>query len=304
MKSISLLLAGAILCTAQVRLTKDAAVVHVDIGGKPFADYQTGDSFPKPFLSPLRSASGKIVTREWPTVPDSGKTRDHQHHRGLWLGYIDVNGINFWENEFSYRRANAGRIVTKSVDLRGPAIHSVIEWLGPADRHILAEERTLTFSGDAQLRIVDFESKLTAIEKAVFGDDKDGALGLRVADSLVEKGGTGVITNSEGQQGMKELWGKAANWVDYSGIVDGEEVGIAVFEHPASFHHPARWHARDYGLLAANPFADRAYDPVSAARNFTLPAGESITLRYRIVVHSKLQAGELEKLYRKWITGE
>jgi Methane oxygenase PmoA len=299
-KSISLLLAGVMLCSAQVRLTKDAAVVHVQIGGKAFADYQTGADFPKAFLSPLRSATGRIVTREWPMVADSGKTRDHLHHRGLWLGYIDVNGFNFWENEFSYQRANAGKIVTKSVDVQGAAIHSILEWVGPADQKVLSEERTLTFSGDSRLRIVDFESKLTAIEKASFGDDKDGALGLRVADSLVEKGGTGVITNSQGHKGMKEVWGKPANWVDYSGEVDGEAVGIVIFEHPRSFHHPARWHARDYGLLAANPFSDKAYDPAVPARNYTLRAGESITLRFRIVVHPKLQAGEIEKLYQAW----
>ncbi len=144
----------------------------------------------------------------------------------------------------------------------------------------------------------------TAVEKAVFADDKDGAFGIRVADKLTEKLGGGVILNSHGETGMKNVWGKKADWVDYSGTLDGQPLGIVIFEHPTSYHHPSRWHARDYGLLAANPFADHAYDPSAPERTTTLNPGQSVHLRYRVVVHSKMDQAALQKMYDAWIAGK
>jgi hypothetical protein len=295
-----------LLCAASfgqsVKLTKEADRVRVEIGGAPFGELYFGPDSPKPYFAPLRSASGKIVTRQWPMVKDLGETKDHQHHRGLWLGYIDVNGFNFWENEFSYHRANGGKMVTTKVDVHRNSVHLVADWLGPAGEKVLTEDRTMTFSADATLRIVDFEATLTAGDKpAAFGDDKDGAFGIRMADKLTEKTGTGVITNSAGVRTMKEAWGKPANWLDYSGMLEDEPVGIAIFDHPNSFHHPARWHARDYGLVSANPFADKAYDPSQPARNYKLDAGASVHLRYRVVVHGKLDGAAIQKLYEAWV---
>jgi hypothetical protein len=290
---------------AGVEISRDGSRIHVEIDKQPFGDLYVGNSAPKPYFAPLRSASGKIVTRRYPMEEVPGESRDHQHHRGLWLGYLDVNGFNFWENEFSYHRANAGRMVTRRLDIRNDgeksaSIHALIDWIGPSGQRVLTEERTMTFYSQPRLRTVDLDATLTAVEKSVFGDDKDGALGVRVADALTEKSGNGTITDSKGRRGMKEVWGKRAEWVDYSGSIGGEPVGIAIFDHPTSFHHPSRWHARDYGLLAANPFADHAYDPKLPVRKTTLAPGESVRLRYRIVVHPKMNAGDLEGLYKAY----
>ncbi len=301
--TLSLVLFGLATAPAaeKVKLTKTADRVQVEIDGSAFGEFYFAPDTPKPYFAPLLSASGKIVTRQWPMVPDLGESKDHQHHRGLWLGYIDVNGSNFWENEFSYKRTNAGRLVARSVEVKGDKIVCVIDWLGAAGEKVLTEDRSMTFSGAKGLRIVDFEATLTAADKpAVFGDDKDGAFGIRMADKLTEKTGTGVITNSNGEHGMKEAWGKPANWLDYSGTLDGEPVGISIFDHPSSFHHPTRWHARDYGLVAANPFADHAYDPSQPPRNFKLDAGSSVHLRYRVIIHGKMDSTAIQALYDRW----
>ena len=307
MKRLLAVFASLTFCVtalAQVKLTKESDRVRVEIGGAPFGELYFGPDAPKPYFSPLRSASGKIVTRQWPMVQDLGESKDHQHHRGLWLGYIDVNGFNFWENEFSYHRANGGKMVTTSVHVHDNAVHLSIDWLSPTGEKVLTEDRTMTFSAGKDLRIVDFDATLTAGDKpAVFGDDKDGAFGIRMADKLTEKTGTGVILNSKGERTMKEAWGKPADWLDYSGTLDGEAVGIALFDHPDSFHHPARWHARDYGLVSANPFADHAYDPSQPVRNFKLDPNGHIHLRYRVVVHGKLDAAGIQKLYDAWTKG-
>jgi hypothetical protein len=89
--------AASLCLSAQVRFSSEDVAVNID--GKPFTIFHYGTEAWKPFLAPLRSASGKIVTRRFPmeTVPD--ESRDHLHHRGLWFSYDDVNGVKFWEND-------------------------------------------------------------------------------------------------------------------------------------------------------------------------------------------------------------
>jgi hypothetical protein len=120
-----------------------------------------------------------------------------------------------------------------------------------------------------------------------------------MADTLTEKAG-GLITNSLGETTMKNVWGKRADWCDYTGTMDGEKVGLTILEHPSSFHHPTRWHARDYGLVSANPFADHAYDPAAPVRNVTLQPGESVHLRFRFIVHGDIDRATIEKLYKEY----
>ena len=85
----------------------------MNIDGKPFTTFHYGSDANKPFLAPLRSASGKIVTRRFPMESVQGESRDHLHHRGLWFSYDDVNGVKFWENDPSYTKGKIGRIMVR-----------------------------------------------------------------------------------------------------------------------------------------------------------------------------------------------
>jgi len=284
----------------EVVLTQSDGRIHIEIGGKPFSDFYFGPDAPKPYLHPLRSADGRIVTRRFPmeeNVP--GETTTDKHHRGVWLGYSSVNGFDFWQNEFSYNNKLAGKVVAVNVKTIKDGFTGTFHWLSPPGQAMLEETRTMTFSGDARLRIVDVEIALKALIDTKFGDSKDGAFCVRLAEPLTEKNG-GIITNSASGRGMKETWGKPAEWVDYSGVLDGEKLGVALFDSPESFHHPARWHVRDYGLLAINPFGSSAFDPKLPDASFALAAGKSIHMRYRIVVHPEMKPGELEDLYRQF----
>jgi hypothetical protein len=279
--------------------------IHVEIENKPFTDFYAGPDSPKPYLHPLRSASGKIVTRSFPMANIPGESTTDQHHRGVWLGYKDVNGYNFWENEFSYKNNAAGKVVLrkacylKSGDHRG-SIQATFAWLSPGGQPMLEEVRTMAFSGDANLRIVDVDITLKALVETTFGDSKDGAFAIRLAEPLTEKNG-GTITNSEGASGMEQIWGKQASWVDYSGALGGEKLGVAMLEHPDSFHHPSRWHVRDYGLLAVNPFGANAFDKDLQPAQLVLLPGGNVHLRYRIVIHPAMDSVQIDKLYRKYV---
>lgn len=304
MRSLIPFFALTVALSAAVTLTRTGDRIHIEIDGQPFSDFYFGSAAPKPYLHPLRSASGKIVTRRFPMEKVEGETTSDQHHRPLWLGFKLVNGYDYWENEFSYNNKNAGKAVTGSIDEmksgeRAGIIAATIVWLSPSGEPQLEEHRRMTVSTQGKLRMIDVDIDLKAVVKTTFGDAKDGAFSVRVAESMAERKG-GLLTNSEGGRTMAQTWGKPASWVDYSGEVEGEKVGIVLFEHPSSFHHPARWHVRDYGLLAVNPFGANAFDKTLPLQNSVLDPGQSLHLRYRVVIHAPLSQKEIEALYQNY----
>ncbi len=304
MRSLFLLLTLSFVLHAAVTLTRVGGRVHIEIDGQPYSDFFFGNDAPKPYLYPLRSASGKIVTRHFPMEKVEGETTTDQHHRSMWLGFKLVNGYDYWENEFSYNNKNAGKAVTRSIDLvksgdNSGIIVATIVWLSPTGEPLIEEHRRMTIAVDGKLRIIDTDIQLRAIEKITFGDSKDGAFSVRVAESMSERKG-GLLTNSEGGRTMVQTWGKPARWVDYTGDVDGEKIGIVLFDHPESFHHPARWHVRDYGLLAVNPFGANAFDKTLPVQNSVLEPGQTMQLRYRVIVHPPMSREEIDGLYQKF----
>ena len=288
---------------AQVRFTKE--LIAVDIDGKPFTTFHYGAESGKPYLAPLRSASGKIVTRRFPMEEAEGDSRDHVHHTGLWFSYDDVNGVKFWENDPSYNHPNMGRIVVRTAGFkegdRSGALTATMEWRGPQGKVLLLDSRKMVFYSDPRLRIVDFEITLLAAEDVTFGDTKEGAFAIRLAETLTEKKG-GRIADADGRAGMAQVWGKQSNWVDYSGEVEGERLGIAIFNHPQNPHRPAYWHVRDYGLFALNPFGAHAFDPQQPESHWQLPKGRQIVFRWRVVIHpGGEQSGHVADLYKEYV---
>lgn len=309
MKHLSLLFALALPLAADVKVTPGPGRVSVEIDGQPFTTLYHGPETMKPYLHPLRTAAGKIVTRQYPMATVEGETRDHPHHQGLWFTHGDVNGLDFWANPV--KGPKKGRVVVdKITKAEGGKTSGTIafeaSWLGVDDKPLLKETRTMTFRAEGPNRILDFEATLTALNEPVkFGDTKEGTFAIRMHDALTEKSKGAVLTSSTGSTMMKDVWGKPAPWVDYSGKLDGEPVGIAIFDHPANPKHPTHWHARDYGLFAANIFGERDfYRDKTRDGAVTLEPGKSMRFRYRVVIHPGLTAdAKLQDLYSAWSKG-
>src|SRR5579884_1185506 len=280
--------------------------IYINVDGIPFTTFWSGADLNKPYLWPLRTADGKTITRRWPMEQDTGESHDHPHHRGLWFSYDDVNGIHFWGNDPSEaaKDPKTGKIVVEKAALRGGKAQTLttdFDWKGPDGNIVLREHRVTTFLSDPQLRIMDFDITLTAADKVVFGDTKEGAFAIRLADSMTEKKHGGEMVNAEGARGMKDVWGKRSNWVDYSGLVDGTKVGVAMFDAPSNPRHPVYWHARDYGLFALDPFGQHAFDPSQPVSDWTLEAGKSLHFRWRVVIHpGDEKSAKIAQLYEKW----
>ena len=216
--------------------------IDIDVDGKPFATFNSGVDANKPYLWPIRSAGGKIVTRRWPMVQNTGESNDHPHHRGLWFSYDGVNGYHFWGNDPAWESKDPkiGKIVVKTIEYDDKAnrLAGEFDWTAPGGKVILHENRVMTFGGAPNLRTIDIDITLTGPEKVVFGDSKEGALAIRLADSMTEKSHGGEMVNAEGARGMKNVWGKRSNWVDYSGLIDGEKIGVAIFDAASNPRHP------------------------------------------------------------------
>jgi len=301
MKLAFLLLLAAAVLPAQVKFTQHPDRISVDIDGKPFTELWTGDpENTKPYLHPLRAASGTIVTRAFPMAKVAGETTDHPHHRGLWFSHDEVNGFHFWLNELSEPNAKNGKIVLNKVNsLQGGkdsgTIAVTFDWNDPQGKTLLTESRTMVFYADPKLRIMDFDINLKAHgEKVTFADTKEGTFAIRLAAGLEEPGKnslpnpkrTGLMVNAEGKKGEKEVWGKRSNWVDYSGELNGEKLGVTIFDHPGNPKHPTYWHARSYGLFAANPFGERDfYNDKTRDGSITIEPGKTLRFRYRVVIH-------------------
>lgn len=300
--SLVLCLAAAACLSAQTGSKPDEIVVDID--GKPFTTFHYGADANKPFLAPLRSASGKIVTRGFPMENIPGESRDHLHHRGLWFSYDDVNGVKFWENDPSYTKGNIGKIVVRDANLKAGTgsskLHATMEWRDRQGKVLVVEDRDMVFYSDPKLRTIDFDITLTAPSGVTFGDTKEGAFAIRLVDSFTEKKGMKMV-DADGRTGMANVWGKRSNWVDYAAAVDGEKLGVAMFDHPQNPNHPTYWHARDYGLFALDPFGQNAFDPKMDERQTKLGPGEKLRFRWRVVIHpGDAETAHVADLYKEY----
>jgi hypothetical protein len=303
----ALLILAALPMAAQVNIVKETGKIKVEIDGKPFTDFYVGPEAPKPYLHPLRSASGKIVTRRWPQEQNTGEATDHPHHRGVFFGHQDVNKFNFWANEPAGRANNLGKIVLKEVSQakggkRSGTIVSSFDWNDPTGKLVLTEKRTMTFYAGGDRRIIDFDFLLIPNGKVVFGDEKDGLFAVRVHKGLQEDKSIGRMVNAEGLETEKQVWGKPSNWVDYQGKVDDEAMGIAIFDHPENPRHPTRWHARGYGLFSVNPFCLAAFtNDKTQNGEYVLEAGKTLRLRYRLIIHpGDAKSANIAGLYKQY----
>jgi len=296
--------------TAQVRIERSGGLISVAIRGNPFTTLYCGPETTKPYLHPLRSASGKVVTRHYPMETVPGETHDHPHHRGLWFSHGDVNGYDFWANEISEHGSKPGRIVLKSIDKLANGkdsgtLGASFNWVDPQGKTLLVESKDIKFYASPVARVMDFTLTLNPAEKVTFGDTKEGSFAIRLAASLEERN-SGTMTDSEGRHGEAQVWGHRASWVDYSGEVEGEKLGIAILDHPSNPRHPTYWHSRSYGLFAANIFGLHDFlNDKNADGSLTIEPGHALQLRYRVIIHpGDYQAANIADRYKKYAAGE
>lgn len=299
--------------------------VDVFIGNKLFTSFLFPDTLEKPVLYPLHASNGTSVTRGFPMNTKPGDPTDHPHHLGLWLTFENVNGLDFWNNSYAIpkeKKHQYGWIRTDSVlnAVNGSkgilAYHA--NWTNE-QREILLEETTrFEFSGYLNYRMIDRFTTLKAVREIKFADAKDGLMGIRLAHELeiptdqdqkftddkgnvtIVKGGTdkipgGTYLTSSGKRG-NDVWSTRSSWCKAYGKIGKDSISVTIIDHPRNPNYPTFWHARGYGLFAANPLGEKIFTNGKSSKDLHLNIGESVTFRYRIIITDGAQTISVNQL--------
>ncbi len=320
---------------AQVRIEKHEATRRVDIfiDGQPFTSYIWPETLKVPVLYPLRTSQGTIVTRGFPIDPRPGERVDHPHHVGFWLNYGNVNRVDFRNNSTALppeRQSKMGTVVhqriTRAVGGKDRGELRVdSDWIMPDGKPILREVTTFVFRGGPNQRMVDRVTILTALDQRVlFQDNKEGMLGLRVRRELEQPsnepllftdasgrpttvkvldntGVSGLYHSSEGKTG-DSVWGTRGRWVMLSGKVNQDAIAMVMLDHPKNTGYPTYWHARGYGLFAANPLGQAVFSNGKEKLDLALEPKQSVTFRYRLLkLSGPTTSGQVEMQHQRFV---
>lgn len=315
---------------------EDAQKVDVFVDGKLFTAYLYTDQLSvlkKTTLYPIVSANGEIITRGFPIDSRPSERTDHPHHIGAWFNYGDVNGLDYWNNSDAISADKQHKMGTirheKIVNLKNKGNQSELlvtaNWLKPDGTVLLKEETTFVFSAADGKRIIDRIVTLKSLNETVlFKDNKEGMVAIRTARQLEHPsdkpvtlsdsngietdvpvldntGVTGHYLSSEGLEGGA-VWGKRAKWVALSGTLNNNDVTVVIMDEPNNVGYPTYWHARGYGLFAANALGQKVFSDGKEELNFTLKPNSEVTFKYRIeVLNGKPNSETLEAEYKSFI---
>ncbi|MHC4518783.1 MAG: DUF6807 family protein [Planctomycetota bacterium] len=287
-----------------VRITQHDDKVTVKVNGRLFTEYHVTD-VPRPYFYPVVGPTGVPIIRHYPMNPDldkGGDRLDHPHHNSLWFTHGEVNGVDFWGN--GHGKVVHDKFLEVSSGANVGVIKSQDNWGAPDGKVVCTDTRTHRFYSEGDGQIMDFEVTVHASHgRLTFGDTKEGSMAIRLASTMRLEGkvGQGHIINSAGDKDGT-TWGKRAAWCDYYGPVDGEVVGVAIFDHPDNPRHPTWWHVRGYGLFAANPFGVSYFEKKpKGTGDLVVPAGESVTFKWRFYFHKgDEKAGNVAEHYREY----
>jgi len=316
---------------ADVIFSRDDAARKVDISidGIYFTSYIYPEDMEKPVLWPIFSASGKDITRGFPYAPRAFESTDHPHHVGLWFNFGNVNKLDFWNNSYAIpaeRKPAYGSVVfDKIVSAKDGKLVTLSNWVDNDGNVLMTEETTFVFDGTKDERTIVRTAKLTAVQPVLFGESKEGMLGLRVdrafqkpsdkperytdANGIVtevatvnNEGVCGEYVNSLGDRG-DDVWSKRAEWTMLNGTKEGDDISILIIDSKGNPNYPAWSHARGYGLFAVNNMGGREFDrKLPQPAEYKLEPGETVTFTYKIIIKDSgfLTSAEAEAFAREF----
>lgn len=284
----------SVLAQSDVVFHREPDRLEIAIGGKPFGTYVWNDpQILRPHFRHLHAPNGELVTRNSPPIEGQDAIDHATMHPGLWLAFGDISGQDFWRNKGQVRQVE---FITQPA-AQGKAGQFIVrnEYVAN-DKSICREVCRIEIKAEPAGYLIDWKSEFSGDTDFSFGDQEEMGLGIRLATPLTVKKG-GEILNSNGQRNEKEVWGKAADWCDYHGSKDGQP-GILVMTAPTNFRR-CWFHARDYGLLVANPFGQNAFKQGDKSQ-ITVKKGETFQLRFGVLIHS--DRSDLNTAYKAWST--
>jgi hypothetical protein len=267
-----LLLTGALLLSVPVGAQSPVSFrqndigLHIQINKKPFAPYVWRDAnILRPYFAHVHAPNGKPVTRNRPPVEGKDATDHATLHPGLWLAFGDLGGADFWRNKAEVKHVE---FIEKPRATRDGGSFAVRNRYVSGEKTVCEEICRIRIRVRPGRSLLDWTSEYSGTEDFTFGDQEEMGLGVRVATALAVQNG-GQIGNSEGAKNEKEVWGKQADWCDYSGV------------------------------LVANPFGQNAFTRGEKS-TVLVRKGETLRLRFGVLFH----AGKIDiaAAYKEWQT--
>ena len=287
------LLAGAPCAAAEparVAFTQEAGKVLITIGGRPMATYVYADKdILRPYFAHVRAPGGVQVTRNHPPVKGKDPTDHASMHPGIWMAFGDVSGSDYWRNRARVVQEEFVKRPTGGPGKGGFAVRNLYFAQGDDKRIVCREVRRLAFLVRPAGYLLIWDSTFSSDKQFYFGDQEEMGLGFRVAGPIIVRRG-GTILDARGRRNGRQVWGNAADWCDFSGTLQRRYAGMTLMCDPANFR-PSWFHARDYGLLLANPFGRRAFDKGDPSK-VVVKAGEKFRLRYGVLLHAGAEGSQ------------
>jgi hypothetical protein len=238
-----------------------------------FTSYILSQDEKYPFFFPVNGPSNASVT--------SMRNANYPHHSSLFFGCDEVNGGNYWQEGLE-----RGQIISIRADIIESGNDKVIIeneciWRRPNANAPIKDIRKITITAPSKdLYQIDFDVTLEMLMDVIIEKTNHSLFSGRMdADLAVINGGT--MINSNGEKGEKETFGKKASWIDFYGKRGDNQEGMAIMQHPSNEWYPAPWFTRDYGFFSPTPM----YWPQND-KETTLKKGQTIKLKYRVLVHS------------------
>lgn len=297
-----------------VQENKQDKKIDVMVADQLFTSYHYSVAYEKPFLFPVYSPNGSVITRGYPLEPRKGERVDHPHHTGMWFNHGNVNGLDFWNNSSAIKnKEKYGHIVVtkvlKTQSGKKGLIKVFSEWRDQQENVLLEETTEYIIHATKESRVIDHISTMKAVQDVTFTDNKEGMIAIRVDRSFEEPakgdmiftdahgnptevkvqadntGVNGVYYSSSGYMGNK-VWSTRNEWVLLTGEKDGSVITFGFFDHPDNVGYPFHSHARGYGLFACNNLGSRAYNKQDDEIVKHLGKGETLMLKHRFYIEA------------------
>lgn len=265
--------------------------LEITVGGRPFARYRyNSEAITRPFFEAVHAPDGTPLTRHNPPVEGVDPTDHPTFHPGLWMAFGDLNGADSWRNKDRIRHAG---FLGEPKGGPGRGSFAVLNRHEKAGTVIAEETCRITVLVRPDGHLIAWDSEFRPVGGALtFGDQEEMGLGVRLATPLTVARG-GRIADSMGRVNEAQVWGHQADWCAYG----GDRAGLALMADPGNFGR-SWFHARDYGLLVANPFGRNAFTKGEKSR-VVVREGEALRLRFGVLAWAGRP--DLDSAYRDYL---
>lgn len=293
---VSALILSGITAQSQVTAVRVGSRIDVSINGNLFTQYVFSEDEKYPFFFPVNGPSGFSVT--------SMRNGLYPHHSSLFFGCDRVNGGNYWQEGLDRGRIQSLRAEILETGAEKVVIENECIWSRPGAMSPIRDLRTITITAPSKdLFQIDFDIKLDMLMDVKIEKTNHSFFSVRMAHDLSAAQGA-IMVNAEGNRGEtgdNGTFGKKSPWMDCYGIRNGKTEGLAILQHPSNPWYPSSWFTRDYGFFSPTPM----YWPADETAGTVLKKGESLHLRYRVLVHSgDTRAAGIAEAFGRYVTSD